>query len=572
LPDAKIKLAILHPDAEVPLAAVDYFAAAYSNDPTLMPLVIESVGKHGGSNAFRLLRRAECLKQSPPSIDWLMGELAHEYDVTDIAQDNYRFASALLLCQADPKLLVARHRQIVALPMFPEALRGPLRERMKMEFADWPSLWATFLTFGREMLERDEFTMADLRRSNRICEALARHPKEGGDTVLSLLQRNYEGYDELLMQWLEHWIVQLAGRMRLVEAIPLILERIEGDDDAVLDEITAALVRIGSDTVVHAVIQKWESANTYSKYILAETLEHIHTDAALGHLLRSLSDEDDFELELFIASSALGHFSPAAIEPARQLLFGFDEAEMDGDQWDLRYHLIAATTLMEERFPEYDAWHEEAVATHYGWTKLKKTPPKRLVDVFDEIIALNQTQPTTTFQLKITLKDIKPPIWRRVLVPDCTLDDLHHIIQIAMGWENYHLYSFKIDHAELIDPDLDEGKLNMDDATDTMLSDVIAEAKQKFIYTYDFGDDWRHVIVVEKIGQPEPGQKLPLCLKGSRACPPEDVGGPWGYVEYLAAMADPSHDRHQEFGSSGFRVGRYPDSTRLGFAGGFSQA
>src|SRR5208283_1217643 len=94
---------------------------------------------------------------------------------------------------------------------------------------------------------------------------------------------------------------------------------------------------------------------------------------------------------------------------------------------------------------------------------------------------------------------------------------------------------------------MDEGELDMDDATETMLTEVIVKAKQKFVYTYDFGDGWDHDVVVEEIGASKPGTRYPVCLKGSRACPPEDVGGVSGYVEYLEALGDPTHDRHDEF-------------------------
>ena len=153
----------------------------------------------------------------------------------------------------------------------------------------------------------------------------------------------------------------------------------------------------------------------------------------------------------------------------------------------------------------------------------------------------------TAYQLKITLRNVKPPVWRRVLVPDCTLDDLHAIIQIAMGWGNCHLYCFTVGASEFTRPDMDAGELNTEDSRKTMLGDLIASAGQKLSYTYDFGNDWIHQIVVEKIEPAEAGRQLPACLKGRGACPPEDVGGPWGYAEYLKAINDPQHRRHQEF-------------------------
>jgi Plasmid pRiA4b ORF-3-like protein len=149
------------------------------------------------------------------------------------------------------------------------------------------------------------------------------------------------------------------------------------------------------------------------------------------------------------------------------------------------------------------------------------------------------------FQLKITLKDIKPPIWRRVQVPDCSLDELHGIIQVAMGWEDYHLYSFKVGGTEFSDP-RGSGEIDMEDASRVKLSRVIPREKNKFRYTYDFGDSWEHEILVEKILPPEEGQKYPVCLEGKRSCPPEDVGGPWGYEEVVEAIRDPHHEQHEE--------------------------
>ena len=189
-----------------------------------------------------------------------------------------------------------------------------------------------------------------------------------------------------------------------------------------------------------------------------------------------------------------------------------------------------------------------------NWKRRRPTKPNRarLADALDQQDQLRpvrryRTETQQVYQLKVTLKDIRPPIWRRLLVPDFTLDDLHETIQIAMGWETYHLYSFEIGTKQYTHPQMDEGELNMEDSTATMLSNVLYKAKQKLIYTYDFGDNWKHEIVVEKIEQPEAVQRLPIVVKGVRACPPEDVGGWWGYAEYLEAMANPRHERHEEF-------------------------
>lgn len=154
------------------------------------------------------------------------------------------------------------------------------------------------------------------------------------------------------------------------------------------------------------------------------------------------------------------------------------------------------------------------------------------------------------YQFKIQLKNVtKPPVWRRVVVSEkITFHDLHVVIQIVFGWNNYHLYQFcpsgygsypiiRIPSEE----DWEEPDMN---AAKTKLSKIFNHEKQTFTYIYDFGDDWIHRIVLEKI-QAEPIKK-PVCLTGKGACPPEDCGGVWGYEDMKAILADPKHEEYEE--------------------------
>ena len=152
----------------------------------------------------------------------------------------------------------------------------------------------------------------------------------------------------------------------------------------------------------------------------------------------------------------------------------------------------------------------------------------------------------TIYQLKVTLKGIRPPVWRRFQVAsDTSLDELHEIIQMVMGWENWHLYVFKIGDTPYSDPDPDWG-FDVKDSTRTNLSQVVRGANRKFIYEYDMGDGWEHEILVEKTLPTEPGQHYPVCVTGRRACPPEDCGGVWGYAELLEIIKDPEHEEYEE--------------------------
>jgi Plasmid pRiA4b ORF-3-like protein len=149
------------------------------------------------------------------------------------------------------------------------------------------------------------------------------------------------------------------------------------------------------------------------------------------------------------------------------------------------------------------------------------------------------------YQLNITLRNIKPPIWRRVQVTDCTLATLHNIVQRCMGWTNSHLHAFEIGGEQYGEPD-PEGMMEMEDERRLRLSRVVAHGHKQFTYTYDFGDSWDHGIQVEKVLEPEPRVRYPRCVDGRRACPPEDCGGPWGYPEFVEAIENPRHKRHRE--------------------------
>lgn len=155
------------------------------------------------------------------------------------------------------------------------------------------------------------------------------------------------------------------------------------------------------------------------------------------------------------------------------------------------------------------------------------------------------------YQFKITLLDFKPLIWRRIQVKSCTLDKLHEYIQTAMGWTNSHLHQFKISGKRYGDPELlDDGFADDSfiDSTSIKLDEVVPKSGKrfKFEYEYDFGDGWRHEIAFEGCLKSEKGMRYPICMEGENACPPEDVGGVYGYADYLEAIADPNHEQHED--------------------------
>ncbi|HEY86396.1 MAG TPA: plasmid pRiA4b ORF-3 family protein [Chloroflexi bacterium] len=155
-------------------------------------------------------------------------------------------------------------------------------------------------------------------------------------------------------------------------------------------------------------------------------------------------------------------------------------------------------------------------------------------------------EPTQVYQIKINLKGAKPPIWRRVLVTDATtLAQMHDIIQTAMGWDDYHLHQFTVG-GRYFGRSSPEDFYPMQDERKYTLRQIVTGVKFKFLYEYDFGDGWEHELLVEKILPLDPESDYPRCIKGKRACPPEDVGGVWGYEGFVEAIKNPKHPEHED--------------------------
>ena len=149
--------------------------------------------------------------------------------------------------------------------------------------------------------------------------------------------------------------------------------------------------------------------------------------------------------------------------------------------------------------------------------------------------------------LRIKLDDVEPAVVRRVEVPlTIRLDRLHLVLQAAMGWTNSHLYEIRARDVGWgsPDPDFGDGPL---DASKARLIDVLEDVGAKSLkYLYDFGDGWEHSVRIERITDAVPGIVYPRLIDAAGRCPPEDVGGPWGYREFLDAIADPNHQEHAE--------------------------
>ena len=373
-----IKAAILHPEEEVRVTAVSYFSGSFSPDESMMALVIQAVETYGRDKAFRILRAAESLAQTHDTVAWLIRELRRDYDLADLDEDNYRFAIALILYHARPEVLLQRKGFIIAIPMFPDQLRGPLDERLDMLCWDWDRGWTALEVLGQVTMRRGRFTWNDVRFAHHIVGSLARHRSVRAASILDVLESLDRDRADALWRGLEPLVVSLAGVMRLESAIPLLVDRLSADSLSVNDAAITALIRINTDAVVHTVADKWRDADAGFRSGACDVLEHIHTDICAERCLAFFAAEENPDTRLFLAHALLSQFIEDDVELVRQLVLGHHE-KLTPDGLDIRYRLVVACSIMGTSFPEYEKWHEDALANNWG---LGDYRPPRLADSF----------------------------------------------------------------------------------------------------------------------------------------------------------------------------------------------
>jgi len=156
-------------------------------------------------------------------------------------------------------------------------------------------------------------------------------------------------------------------------------------------------------------------------------------------------------------------------------------------------------------------------------------------------------EPRQFYQVKITIEGIEPSIWRRLLIPSgITFHKFHKIIQVAFDWQDYHLFLFELPHFIIKDPDPDLPFHEVEKNPKKVKIDPVFKEYKHFLYEYDFGDSWRHEIVIEDIVTLEEKLNHPTCIDGAQNRPPEDVGGIGGYTRFLDIIRDPSHSDYEE--------------------------
>jgi hypothetical protein len=262
--------------------------------------------------------------------------------------------------------------------MFPAPIRDFLAERLDVLGWDWCCGWAALKNLAHDTSRRGRFTASEVRRADYIIESLTRHRATRAKSVLEWLRQPSEAGSEAAIRCLRPLIMNLAGAMRLAEAVPIAVRHLADDNLSLADQSTTVLIKIGTDVVVHAIANPWWNAAANFRAAASDVLEHIHTDLCAESCLKFFLAEEDPETRISLAHALLSQFIPEGVEPVRQFVLA-SAGEPPPHLLDLRRRLVVACTVMGVSFPECDAWHQDAMSSHWG---LDDYQPPRLADNF----------------------------------------------------------------------------------------------------------------------------------------------------------------------------------------------
>ena len=372
-PESKIKAAILHPEEEIRLDAVEYFALARCEDVSVMPLVIQAVEKYGQAATAEILHGALRLPQTEASVDWITDQLRRDYDLSDVVQENHCIYLAWILFHTSPPLFAKRFNDFIATPGFPKPLRRLLKERLDTFAWDWDRGWAALKYYALDT-QQHGFDNNAHEWGDIIVESLARQQQT--DKVLALLQGQHDDEDPCLMCRLRPRIVEMAGEMRLTAAVPLLMELFH---TMLSCGTRLALAQIGGDAVLEEIDARWRRGGREFRRWAARLLEKLRGDNCAERCLAYFQQARDKETKLTLAEALLENFCEDAVDPISRYLVDVSARDCRRREFDLRYRMVATATIMGRTFPQFDRWRKLALRDNWGQLD---SPPHRMANSY----------------------------------------------------------------------------------------------------------------------------------------------------------------------------------------------
>ena len=356
-PEDKIKEAILHPDLDVRDTAIRYFQSSTDRDATVMPLAIQAIEKYGRTNAFSHPHFLNDLPQTEPTLTWVIAELHRDFDAAAETKHLYFLNLSRLLCHAEVRLVAQREAEILHAPHFDPHERIAFRERFGMSELNAETCWNALLKYSEAIRYKNNIEEFDLGYAQRIVEALARQQHDYQAQIVAILSEPFRDADHAGRKWLQPFMAELAGEMRLQAAIPLLVRNLGHPWSFLSDQSMFALAKIGSDDVVTAVCDQFPRASKDFRLYASDLLCKIHLDVTVQLLLGLLPGVTELNIRMNLCEALIDHFSLEGIEPTRQFI---KQNGLTPDLRRLRSTLITTCTIMEIRFPEYFVWQAEA--------------------------------------------------------------------------------------------------------------------------------------------------------------------------------------------------------------------
>lgn len=349
----KVKAAILHSNQDVREAAVNYFSSSFSADLTIMPLVIQAIQQYGWQDAFEFYSFLEDLTQTDDTVRWLICQIKQFSPSAEEQETQFTLACRSALIHADPTLLERFESELMDLDDLKKEAKEAIRERIQFQTRPADELWRDLQEFCEthkvDMTVSDE----DFGFACRLVEALGRHRKFLADLVHSILQANTGDFDD----WMAGFAVRLAGELKLEAAIPYLIEMLHEDDDWIDEECHRALVKIGGESIASRFARAFPDADWKFRISAAYIMEDIHTDWSVRTCLDLAQKEEDQGIRGILLEALLRNCANEGIEPARQFIL---TTPLDPDVLELRTALLTACKVMNQRFPEFDAWLEDS--------------------------------------------------------------------------------------------------------------------------------------------------------------------------------------------------------------------
>jgi hypothetical protein len=354
LSETKIKEAIVHPEKLVRQEALLYFAGSYSRDAEIMPLAVKAIETYGRSSAFLDVHLIARLAQTKTTVQWAIRELHREEDKFK-DHDIYFPTLSQLLCSADLQLVIPDANEVLQAPGF--SLVPEFQDRLQLASYDAEQCWKELDRIcAQGVLDYSSSEDLDLGHAGRVVEALARHAESHVERILDLLSKEVQDFEHDPMVWLEIFLVQLAGVMRLEPAIPLIVQKLRQYGDFLSEECVEALGKIGTDAVTEALTEGWLNAVWDYRLYATSALEKIHSDATVRRCLELLPQDQDIDIRTNLASALLGQFADEGIEPVHRMV---QRRAYDSMTSDLMRKLVSVSTVTGVTFPEYPSWKRE---------------------------------------------------------------------------------------------------------------------------------------------------------------------------------------------------------------------